>query len=92
MDNRRDNDTSFVIKVAAMLVMTVFVFTLTGCDLTVTSLSDGESYEIARYMADKLLQYDRSFGSMELVYSDPALQTPEPESTETTTTTAAPAA
>ena len=48
-----------------------------------TSLSDGESYEIARYMADKLLQYDRSFGSMGLVYSDPALQTPEPEGTET---------
>ena len=44
LDNRRDKDTSFVIKVAAMLVMTVFVFTLTGCDLTVTSLSDGESY------------------------------------------------
>lgn len=91
MDKRKDRNTSFIVRAAAMLVMILFVFALTGCDVTVTSLTDEESYEIARYMADKLLQYDRSFGSSELVYIDPTLPTEEPESTEVPVVTPEPA-
>ena len=91
MDKRKDRNTSFIVRSATMFVMILFMFALTGCDVTVTSLTDEESYEIARYMADKLLQYDRSFGSSELVYVDPTLPTEEPESTELPVVTPEPA-
>lgn len=92
MDNRRDRSTSFIVRAATILIMILLVCTLTGCGATVTSLTDEESYEIARYMADKLLQYDRSYGSTGLVYVDPTLPTEEPVTTEAPVVTPAPAA
>jgi hypothetical protein len=68
----------------------VFSITLTGCG--VTELTDAECYAVARYMADKLLQYDRSYGTDELVYIDPTKPTPEPEASAEPESSTAPSA
>lgn len=78
----RNNKTPFVrLKTLVLCVVMVVSMSLAGCT-GVTELTDDESYEIARYMADKLLRYDKSFGVDELVYIDPTLPTKEPEATE----------
>lgn len=81
MYNRKDKNRFVVVRMAVLCTVMMISLTMTGC-ASVTSLTDGESYEIARYMADKLLQYDRSYGVNEVVYIDPTKATPEPESTE----------
>lgn len=81
MYNRKDKNNTVIVRVAVLCTIMMISLSMTGC-ASVTSLNDGEAYEIARYMADKLLQYDRSYGVDEVVYIDPTKPTATPEMTE----------
>ena len=80
-----------LIRIVLVCVMSLFVSTMCGCG--VPTLTDEENYEISRYIADKLLQYDRTYGEgEELVYIDPNTMTPSPETTDAPIATVAPVA
>lgn len=82
LNNRTDRDNSIINKIVAAFVLVLLISTITGCGVSVVSLTEEENYEIARYMADKLLQYDKHYGSEELVYIDPTAPTEEPAATD----------
>ena len=87
-----DKVNSTIIKITAICVLGLNISTMTGCGMSVIALNEEETYEVARYMADKLLQYDRYYGTDELVYVDPTAPTEEPVYTEEPAVTAEPVA
>lgn len=79
-------------KKAILLVSTMlFNICLTGCATSIVALNDEETKEVARYMADTLLQHDTNYKRTELIYTDPEEQETEaPAATETPVNTATP--
>lgn len=66
---------------------------LSGCSTSVISLSEEENKEVARYIADVIMQHDINYKKAELIYTEPeeeAVATPTPSPAPTEVPSAAP--
>ena len=82
LNKKSRNRSSNINRFIGLVFCTLCISVLSGCSLSVQNLTNREVDEVARYVADKLLQYDENYTSKELVYIDPLLTTAEPITTE----------